>query len=126
MKLLVVKELKSGEKRVAVVPQVVSKLQALGFSVQIQAGAGEASLQSDELYQQAGAIVITDIDAALSQAECVVSVNPLTKEQIQKLLHNSLQEFPMGMYLLPLVFHKRKYNLALRVKTYLFHLYICM
>lgn len=90
MKLLVVKELKSGEKRVAVVPQVISKLQALGFSVQIQAGAGEASLQSDELYQQAGATVITDIDAALSQAECVVSVNPLTKEQIGKLLPKTL------------------------------------
>jgi H+-translocating NAD(P) transhydrogenase subunit alpha len=90
MKLLVVKESKPGEKRVAVVPQVVSKLKNLGFSVEVQSGAGEASLHSDALYQEAGAAVITDIDAALAQAECVVSVNLLTKEQIKKLSPKTL------------------------------------
>jgi H+-translocating NAD(P) transhydrogenase subunit alpha len=90
MKLLVTKETKPGEKRVAVVPEVVSKLNKLGFEVSIQSGAGEQSLKSDEDYKTAGATIVTDLDAALSQAEVVASVNPLTVELISKLNQGAL------------------------------------
>lgn len=90
MRLLVVKEIIPGEKRVAVVPQVISKLITMGFTVEIQTGAGEASLQSDQLYQEAGATVVSDIQSALPKAECVVSLNPLAKEYIQKLSPGTL------------------------------------
>lgn len=90
MRLLVIKEIIPGEKRVAVVPQVINKLITMGFTVEIQTGAGEASLQSDQLYQEAGATVVSDIQSALPKAECVVSLNPLAKEYIQKLSPGTL------------------------------------
>jgi len=90
MKLLVTKETKPGEKRVAVVPEVVGKLIKLGFEVSIQSGAGEQSLKSDEDYQSAGAAIVTDLDSALSQAEVVASVNPLSVELISKLNQGAL------------------------------------
>ena len=40
MKLAVPKEIWPGEKRVAVTPETVKKLKALGFDVAIEAGAG--------------------------------------------------------------------------------------
>lgn len=90
MRLLVIKEIIPGEKRVAVVPQVINKLITMGFTVEIQTGAGEASLQSDQLYQEAGATIVSDIQSALPKAECVVSLNPLAKEYIQKLSPGTL------------------------------------
>lgn len=90
MKLLVTKETKPGEKRVAVVPEVVGKLIKLGFEVSIQSGAGEQSLKSDQDYQSAGAAIVTDLDSALSQAEVVASVNPLSVELISKLNQGAL------------------------------------
>lgn len=90
MKLLVTKETKPGEKRVAVVPEVIGKLIKLGFEVSIQSGAGEQSLKSDQDYQSAGAAIITDLDSALSQAEVVASVNPLSVELISKLNQGAL------------------------------------
>lgn len=85
MKLLVIKENKPGEKRVAVVPQVIAKLTKLGFEVLVESGAGIASLESDQSYLDQGAKIITDLDAALAQAQVVVSVNPLEKSRIEKL-----------------------------------------
>jgi len=85
MKLLVIKESKPGEKRVAVVPEVIAKLSKLGFEVSVQAGAGEASLKSDQEYEAAGAKIINDLNTALSQTEVVASVNPLAVELISKL-----------------------------------------
>lgn len=85
MKLLVIKENKPGEKRVAVVPQVIAKLTKLGFEVLVESGAGIASLENDQSYLDQGAKIITDLDAALAQAQVVVSVNPLEKSRIEKL-----------------------------------------
>ncbi len=90
MKLLVIKETKPGEKRVAVVPEVVAKLSKLGFEVSIQTGAGEASLKSDQEYKNAGATIVNDLNSALSQTEVVASVNPLNVELISKLNAGSL------------------------------------
>ena len=47
------------EKRVALSPSVVKKLVKLGFSIQIETGAGEASGFSDLLYEKNGADIVT-------------------------------------------------------------------
>lgn len=90
MKLLVVKENKPGEKRVAVVPQVIAKLTKLGFEVLVESGAGNSSLENDESYSSQGAKIITNLDTALSEAAVVVSVNPLDNSQINKLSPGTL------------------------------------
>ena len=83
MRVAVPKELREGEKRVALVPDVISKLTKLGYEVSIESGAGVASQASDDLYKAAGASVVNG--DVLSGADVVLSVQPLTPTQMGKL-----------------------------------------
>lgn len=85
MKLVVVKETKPGEKRVAVVPEVISKLIKLGFEVEVESGAGVSSLSEDQAYLAVGAKIISDLNQSLAAADVVVSVNPLEVSLIKSL-----------------------------------------
>ena len=51
MKVGVPKELKPGERRVALVPEAVKKLKDKGFDVVVERGAGEEANLSDAEYQ---------------------------------------------------------------------------
>lgn len=55
MLIAVPKEIKSGETRVAVSPEIVKKYKAMGLDVHIESSAGEASGFSDNDYRNAGA-----------------------------------------------------------------------
>jgi len=55
MKIGVLKEIHSGEKRVATTPEVTEKLIKLGFEVIVESGAGAAANFSDHSYEEAGA-----------------------------------------------------------------------
>src|ERR687891_1411126 len=55
MNVSVPKETASGERRVALVPEVVDRLAKGGIEVTIEAGAGESAHQPDAAYEQAGA-----------------------------------------------------------------------
>ncbi len=61
------KETAAGEKRVATVPEVVTKLVKLGFSVAVESGAGDAANFADDTYRAAGAEVVADGRRALGQ-----------------------------------------------------------
>ena len=80
MKVCVPKEIREGEKRVALVPDVISKLIKLGYEVAIESGAGVHSQASDDLYRSAGASVVNG--DVLSGADVVLSVQPLTAKQM--------------------------------------------
>jgi NAD(P) transhydrogenase subunit alpha len=55
----------AGERRVALVPEVVAKLVPAGFEVALQRGAGEAASFPDADYEEAGAKIVDDpYDAA--------------------------------------------------------------
>lgn len=82
VKIAVVKETREGEARVALVPELVSKLTGLGYDVSVEPGAGQAAEFSDAEYAEAGASVAAD---ALNGADVVVAVNPLTADQIAQL-----------------------------------------
>lgn len=90
MKLLVVKETKPGEKRVALVPAVVAKIAKLGFQVHVQSEAGKSSLISDAEYQEQGAVIVTNISQELANFQVVVSVNPLTPDLIDQVSPGTL------------------------------------
>ncbi|MDB5826297.1 MAG: pntA [Variovorax sp.] len=65
-------ETMAGETRVAVTPETVKKLSALGHSLRVQAGAGVAASVTDAAYQAAGAEIV---DAAGAYAaEMVLKV----------------------------------------------------
>jgi NAD(P) transhydrogenase subunit alpha len=57
MRIGVPKESIAGERRVALVPEVVKKLVAKGHEVVVEGGAGQAALVPDELFTAAGATI---------------------------------------------------------------------
>jgi NAD(P) transhydrogenase subunit alpha len=70
-----------GEPRVAVSPETVKKLTALGAEVRVQQGAGARSRFSDEALQAAGALVSPDAAGTLSGADILLKVRrPLLGE----------------------------------------------
>jgi NAD(P) transhydrogenase subunit alpha len=63
MRVGVVREIAPGERRVALVPEIVGKLGAAGFDVVVEPGAGIAASFPDELYAAAGATLGSPWDA---------------------------------------------------------------
>ena len=57
MKIAVPREIRSGERRVALVPESVKKLVKAGIGVTVERGAGEAAFFTDSLYREEGAEV---------------------------------------------------------------------
>jgi len=72
--IVVLKERREGETRVAATPESVKKLTGLGFSTTIEAGAGLAASYPDADYEAAGATVDADVSAALKAADLVFAV----------------------------------------------------
>ncbi len=79
MRILIPRETRPGERRVAMVPSVVGKFTALGVEVLIESGAGDLAFATDADYQSAGAHIIptSDIHMALEAVDVVASVRPL-------------------------------------------------
>jgi NAD(P) transhydrogenase subunit alpha len=77
VKLAVPTETRAGERRVALVPDVVKKLVAAGWGVVVQSGAGTEAAFSDDAYVRAGATIAPDAAATYRGAEVVVGVNAL-------------------------------------------------
>lgn len=83
MLIAVPKEIKPGEKRVALVPDIISKLTKAGLSVVIESNAGLASEYADDQFKAAGAqIKAGDV---LAGSDVVLSVQPLTPSQMASL-----------------------------------------
>lgn len=83
------RETRTGEQRVALVPDIVKKLTAMGTAVQVQASAGELAGYSDDDYKAAGASIISD-PGFPGSADIVLTVNPPDGEQIQLLSEKSI------------------------------------
>ncbi|WP_101047550.1 Re/Si-specific NAD(P)(+) transhydrogenase subunit alpha [Macromonas nakdongensis] len=79
------KETFAGEKRVATVPDVVEKLVKLGFSVQVESGAGDAAHFADDTYRAAGATVVPDAHTIWGQSDIVFKVRPPAAEEVAQL-----------------------------------------
>ena len=84
MQIGVPKESVAGERRVALVPEVVRKLVAQGHEVVVERGAGAAAMIPDAQFEEAGA-VLADDPGAVYGADVVVSVAPPTAEEIARL-----------------------------------------
>jgi NAD(P) transhydrogenase subunit alpha len=84
MRIGVPRENTSGEHRVALVPEVVSKLRAKGLDVVVQSGAGADALLSDAAFADAGA-QITEDAAEVWRSEVVVTIAPPDPQAIRGL-----------------------------------------
>jgi NAD(P) transhydrogenase subunit alpha len=89
MRIGVPKESAAGEHRVALVPEVVSKLKAKGLDVLVQRGAGAGALLPDEAFLQAGAD-LTDDAREVWASDAVVTITPPAPEQIDALGSSSI------------------------------------
>ena len=87
MRVAVPKEIKPGEKRVALVPDVISKFTKLGYEVVIESGAGIHAQATDKDYEDAGANVSSEV---LKGADVVLSVQPLTPSQAAHLKNGAV------------------------------------
>ena len=76
MRIAVAKEIEASERRVALIPDVVSKLVKQGFEVSIESGAGEKALHSDSDYEAAGATILTDTAKLWGEADILLKVSP--------------------------------------------------
>ena len=73
MQIGVPKETAEGERRVALVPEVVRKLSGQGHEIIVQRGAGASAHIPDALYEEAGAKLVDDAGAVYA-ADVVVKV----------------------------------------------------
>lgn len=87
MRLLIPRETRPGERRVAVVPSVVGKFKQLGFEVVVESGAGDLAYAPDADYSAAGALVVpgSGMDDALAATDVVASVRPLDYNHAKRL-----------------------------------------
>jgi len=81
MRVGVPKESAAGERRVALVPEVVSRLVEGGFEILVEPGAGESASFPDASYEQAGAL----FDGKPYEAEAVVKVQGPTAKEAARL-----------------------------------------
>ena len=79
MRILIPRETRPGERRVAMVPSVVGKFTQIGCEVLVESGAGVHAYAPDSEYSAAGAHIIpsADINIALEAADVIASVRPL-------------------------------------------------
>jgi NAD(P) transhydrogenase subunit alpha len=73
MKVAVLKETAPGERRVALVPEMIARLRGAGLDVLVESGAGDSSWFSDSAYAQAGAVIVTRKEL-LADADIIVTV----------------------------------------------------
>ena len=89
MQIGVPKETAAGEHRVALVPEVVGKLNGKGTEVVVQSGAGSEALLPDDAYVQAGART-TDDTAEVWRSDVVLKIAPPDEGEVRALGSGSI------------------------------------
>jgi proton-translocating NAD(P)+ transhydrogenase subunit alpha len=74
MKVAIIRERRAEERRVAATPDSVKQLVGLGLEAVVESGAGASASFVDEAYRAAGARVVAQAGAALSEADIVLKV----------------------------------------------------
>jgi NAD(P) transhydrogenase subunit alpha len=82
------KETAAGERRVALTPDALKALSAIGIEVVLQAGAGVEAGFEDAAYVAAGAKL--EADGVLSRSDLVVKVQPPSEQEIESLRSGSV------------------------------------
>ncbi len=77
------KEVKAGERRVAITPPGVKNLRSKKISVVVEKGAGEASGFTDRMYLNAGAILVHEASEVWKRADLIVKVKEPQPEEFR-------------------------------------------
>src|SRR5437660_1901951 len=84
MKAAVVKETSPGERRVALVPEAIGKLQPAGIDVLVESGAGDGAWLSDAAYADAGASIVSAAEIYRT-ADVILTVTRPQPETVSEL-----------------------------------------
>jgi NAD(P) transhydrogenase subunit alpha len=84
MKVGVAKETAPGERRVALVPEALAKLQAAGCDILVESGAGAGSAIPDGAFAEAGATIVPT-DALYAQSDVVLRVAKPSAAEVARL-----------------------------------------
>jgi NAD(P) transhydrogenase subunit alpha len=84
MKVGVAKETAPGEKRVALVPEVLGKLKAAGVDVLVETGAGGGAAIPDGAYEAAGAEIVPT-DTLYERSDAILRVAKPSAEEVGRL-----------------------------------------
>ncbi len=104
------REILEGENRVAIVPDVVSKLIKTGFQVNVQKNAGLRAGFTNDKYESAGAKVIDNIEEIYNISEIILKVQrPLVHPELNK---NEIDLMKKGTLLITFLYPLHYYELA--------------
>src|SRR3990172_6736385 len=84
MKVGIARESAPGERRVALVPELIAKYKAAGLEVLVEAGAGSGALIPDGAYADAGATVVST-DELYAQADAILRVQKPSPAEVARL-----------------------------------------
>ena len=90
MTIAIMAESRPGERRVALVPDVVRHYTERGWEARVEAGAGKAASFPDADYTGAGATIVAGREALLDGAGVVLKVLPPTREEVAALPRGSV------------------------------------
>ncbi len=90
MILGVPKEIKNNENRVAITPAGIREFNKRGHHVYIQTTAGVESGFSDEVFEQAGAKILPDIESVYQSAEMIMKVKEPIEQEYNLIKDNQL------------------------------------
>ena len=82
MRIVVPRETREGERRVALVPESCKKLIGKGVEVAIQSGAWENAHFLDDAYRAVGATLESDVGGLLAGGDFVLMVTPPTEDEV--------------------------------------------
>ena len=88
IKIGVPKEVREGEQRVALVPDIVNRLTKQDIQVSLETGAGALAGYTDDYYENAE--IAASSAEILSKSDICLTVNPATSEQIEQLREGSI------------------------------------
>ena len=88
IKIGVPKEVREGEQRVALVPDIVNRLAKQDIQISLETGAGALAGYTDDYYENAE--IAASSAEILSKSDICLTVNPATNEQIEQLKEGSI------------------------------------
>ena len=90
MNVVVLRETQAEEARVALMPESVRKLTALGARVMVEKGAGLAAARDDNDYVEAGAEIAADRASLLEAADILACINRPTQSDFHELKNGAI------------------------------------
>jgi NAD(P) transhydrogenase subunit alpha len=82
MKVGVARETAAGERRVALVPEALGKLQAAGLEILVETGAGAGALIPDAAYKDAGATIVSTVEL-YAQSDVILRVQKPSESEVK-------------------------------------------